>query len=126
MEIATASYAAGLIDGEGSFHLSQTRYSVELRVRMTSLATMVWLKSNFGGTFHHEKRRPNRKQTWLWELGNTEALLAMLTICRPYMIEKRERAERVIEFLHVAKNTPPRFEARREAWNKLEGLNSTP
>ena len=114
MESTTSAYLAGLVDAGGSFaRRGDPRYTIRLRVPTERSETAEFLLNSARGN------TCRRRDGWIWELENVEDLAKLLAAILPYMHEKRESAARVLEFLELAKHTPPRFESRRNAWKSL-------
>ena len=87
------SYAAGLIDGEGSFCLSKDRKTSKFRhptvqLSSTSYELLEFMKSLFGGCIcSHKTYKPNHKKHWSWKVADTRAV-EVSQILLPYLREK--------------------------------------
>ena len=108
MNKTTASYVAGLLDGEGSFCIwtvqkeygRQHRYAVMMS--NTNRAICEWLKNSFGGSFIVKKLEPierNRKQVFYWHLSNKDILDKFLLVIIPYLKIKKRAAQILYEFI---------------------------
>src|SRR2546425_8441775 len=93
-DLRFAAYA-GLFDGEGCIGMykaknarpgSRWRYSVSLRVGMTSRDTLARMHAQFGaGTLRTYRVRPRRKQSWMWFCGARKEVVRILRRLRPHL-----------------------------------------
>jgi hypothetical protein len=95
------AYFAGIIDGEGSFSLTQTRNSPnwctsQLAVANTDPRLMAWIKTRFGGSIkddlYRRNPRPRSKPMFRWVAAATD-LATVVNAILPYLVLKREQAE---------------------------------
>src|SRR3990167_8353040 len=97
LPVHIAAYAAGIIDGEGSFFLGPAgrdrHVAMNLQVVNTNADVIRWLQRTFGGGMSQARARsPRCKIPFHWMLtsrGVRKILPAML----PYLIVKRRHAE---------------------------------
>ena len=94
-------YAAGYLDGEGSFAIShQSNGVVKRRVQVTSthLPTLKLLQDAWGGQIYTKKLTAiSRKPLYTWLIVRSSGAEAMLAAIIPHMVEKREAAELLLE-----------------------------
>jgi len=86
------SYAAGIINGEGSILLSHSNNTTfrnpVVSVSSTSYELLLWLKSNFGGHIcTHKVYKFHHKPNWSWRLAS-DSSISFLKLILPYMKEK--------------------------------------
>lgn len=126
------AYLAGVVDSDGSIGIYKywnpntpnvsPRYVLSIVVVNTSERLMNWLADTFGGTFKARKMTsPNHKATYSWQFNNAKAA-HLLSLIKPYLVEKWDRAANGIEFIEGGNfsrkgHTPLTEEelARREA-----------
>lgn len=87
MDISTAAYAAGFIDGEGS--ITATVNHIVVAATQIDTAPLEFLKEQFGGTI-----RTNDKDAlaYKWAVSGKEAINC-LSLTAPYLIVKLRQAE---------------------------------
>jgi hypothetical protein len=99
-----AAYLAGIIDGEGTILVYPRPPSIRLSVRVvvvnTDEALMDWLET-LGGNRNWKTSRPtnysaNPKPCWSWVVNGMNAV-AILKQVLPYMIIKKNKAQRAID-----------------------------
>ena len=103
MKEVEKSYAAGLIDGEGSIMLIK-RNSGKFRSPVVSLTNtsqeiISFLVGLFGGTVRKQKvYKEHHKLAWIWSVSNDRSI-EVLTIIQPYLLipEKRYRCHLILE-----------------------------
>jgi len=100
MSKLTASYLAGLIDGEGclDFRIRKDRpkygvyYSSRLRVTLTDKNLIEWLKDSFGGSLGTRIfENPNWNTAYTWSLSGIK-LKPFLIKIQPYLKLKRTQS----------------------------------
>lgn len=96
------AYLAGLIDGEGSFGISQdntaSRYKPVMTITMNSEPTIQWVAAKLGVTYTTVKRKDTRHNTG-WRVCMAGQRLVLLTRrALPYFITKRAQAEAIVRF----------------------------
>lgn len=111
------AYAAGIIDGEGSFSISK-QYSrrkdiyntkvkkcwhrLRIQICNTNKEVLYWFKETFGGLVFETKPTVTGKPVYHWNLGiveqNTENFLLAII---PYLIIKKQQALLALEFCRL-------------------------
>jgi len=102
------SYAAGIIDGEGSIGVSRKskingsyyNYLLVVQVTMRSPAIPGWLATNFGGhvgRYEQSKRAFGKGYMSKWAIFGDEAK-GFIEQILPYLIEKKNQAELALQF----------------------------
>lgn len=102
------SYAAGLVDGEGTVTLTKENARSKfgyptISVTSTTFDLVNFLKKNYGGTIvTHKTYKSGHKQSWSWKVVSNGAI-AMLEKIAPYMIEneKSRRAYLILKFYKI-------------------------
>lgn len=92
-----SAWAAGFIDGEGSFHIRLRRenrsHVLVLRAAQTRLDPLVKLQVMYGGAVRSPKKRKDHHQVvYLWEIMGDGAVRAIRSM-RPFLIVKPIRAD---------------------------------
>lgn len=135
----TASYLAGLIDGEGYIGILQikkgnkSRWSTNrelllqpvIKVAMTDKKTIKWLKDSFGGTFETRNAHGNARESYGWALRK-QAAIEFVRKIYPYLMVKRQQAETLLRFpRHIAGYAIPddMHKKRIELSNAIRELN---
>lgn len=99
------------MDGEGSFSIAVSRnhparktpaYYHKVTMGMVYKDIIDLFQQRYGGSIRIE-RVQNRKPIYRYNLQNREGLEKLLEELTPYLIEKRERAELMKEFVEHAK-----------------------
>lgn len=87
------AYAAGLLDGEGSFMIRKNKpgrkrrsisYTAVVSCKMTDAAPIEFLVNKFGGLLYQKRVTPAGKKIWEWRLGSRQAV-PFLTSLLPYL-----------------------------------------
>jgi len=97
-------YLAGIIDGEGAIKLQKSKdskygYSPRLWVKNTDKRLVEWLHKTFGGCVNFERRmRIKWSDIWVWSVHSTFDLTQLLPTVLPFLIVKKEDAEKVLKF----------------------------
>lgn len=107
------AYMAGIIDGEGHFHMYYhppiRRYYFTVGVANTNRDLLDWLVDNFSGKVYRHKPKSHKdewKDCWEWRLNQTDILSALPAIL-PFLKIKKRQAELAIEFRKTfAKENP--------------------
>lgn len=92
----THEYAAGFLDGEGSF---MTKNGVRrASCGNTYLPVLMELKAKYGGAIYdvHRYKPQGTKPQWLWVITAAYELIPMLEALIPHLLEKRTRAEELL------------------------------
>lgn len=95
-------YIAGLIDGEGYIGILKNKGYSQPRVviGITDIRPLKKLKDITGvGTICMPKRRPNRKQAYLWAVNNSRDICLLLKVIEPYLIVKKRNAREALAIL---------------------------
>lgn len=110
MEPFDLGWLVGIIEGEGSMHISKTttqagnpREQPWLTVNMTDEDTINRLREVTGiGGVRPLKVQPNRKPQWLWSVSSIPQLAWILPQIIPHLsIRRRYQASRVMELVGV-------------------------
>lgn len=97
------AWAAGFLEGEGSFHLwtkKDSRYrggyyrAPRVKASQVEREPLERLQRLFGGSINVERRagsdHPNRKLIWCWSTSGSRAAAIMRAV-RPHMTERRRQ-----------------------------------
>jgi len=98
---AEAAYVAGIIDGEGTLSLSGfNRRQTELSIANTHKPLMDWLCAIIPGSVYYTAgREPPCKTIYSWRFRGQLRIYDLLCLIEPYMIVKRELAQRMISHM---------------------------
>ena len=93
------SYAAGLVDGEGSIgaYKLQAGYQLVIRIRMVDVEPLELLKKHFGGVLYPAGKTKTGRQTWHWQMTGTECQW-ILQILLPFLVCKKYQAQLALDF----------------------------
>ena len=95
------SWAAGIVDGEGSisiFKVGKDSYSIVLHVGMSHKETINRIRTIFGdGQVREDKQPKGRKTMYVLRLYGKRAV-EIVTLLLPHLFTKKRQAELVIEF----------------------------
>ena len=111
MNKLTASYLAGLIDGEGSLEIRKRKkpeckngimYVARIRITLTDKTLIYWLKDSFGGWISERIGKENHKDSYEWCLnyGSNKKFLDKVF---PYLKVKKKHGEILKKFLNTFK-----------------------
>jgi hypothetical protein len=110
---AQKAYIAGIIDGEGSItiYANTGNYCYfEVTVTNTNIKLINWLKETTGlGKISKDKRHSklSKKECYKWRVRRKEENLQLLKQIAPYLICKKEKAEKVLShLLYIPKEVP--------------------
>ena len=103
------NYLAGLMDGDGTLGIyphpheqNYVNYDSVLKVGLTHLPTVKWLKKTFGGQFYTtQDKRPNRKPNHQWYVSTSKHQLSILKMVTPLLKLKQAQGETIIKFLEL-------------------------
>ena len=103
---AQKGWIAGILDGEGWVGCDKRSRRITIQVNNTDLKMIAALQLMCGGSKYPSKKPRNDKwrQQYVWVLSRRENVLNLLTSVYPYLITKREAANRA--FLHVGREVP--------------------
>jgi len=98
-------YLAGLIDAEGCFRIKTWKpknrpnqvYNITVEVGNTKLPVLPWLVKRFGSSVIYIEGKGNSKPLAKWTLS-AAALYAILPKIRPYLRNKQDVCDKLIEF----------------------------
>jgi len=92
------AWAAGLLEGEGSFFTKTNGHTPIVSCQMTDLDVLDSLHSLFGGNLRsYDKRESHHKQSWTWSISGDKAINLLEKIL-PYMHQRRtEKIHTIIE-----------------------------
>lgn len=114
-------YMAGILDGEGCFHIARIRsyqdeetgqyqigYRLDIHVTTTSKALAKYLVANFGGKYYlslsgNEKWR----DAYRWQPSGKKNKEKLILGVLPYLIIKRDLAEICLTFLRLGNSNDP-------------------
>ncbi len=111
MTEAELAYAAGIIDGEGSFYIHERppyrssvspSHTLSVSVSNTDRRMLDWMHERFGGTILVNKPPTNRawSQAYQWRVSSRLAVTFIDQIY-PYLVCKREQADIAVEFAAI-------------------------
>lgn len=139
--IAQLAYLAGLLDGEGCFHIcdkvikprksrgirktkkvwnARTNFSLMITICNTNLEVLNWLKDVFGG-FVYIAKKPGKpgwdiKKAWHMPCGPSRQILEAVL---PYLIIKKNQAKLMIEGRKIIDANPKRIKLPEESYQHL-------
>ncbi|MBK9272788.1 MAG: hypothetical protein IPM48_14480 [Saprospiraceae bacterium] len=141
MSKLTASYVAGIIDGEGYIgllriskgnkakwqSLREFKYMPCVKVVMTNKEIIDWLYKSFGGTFETRTKNtsPNCRVSYGWQLRKLQAI-EFLKIIYPYLMVKRKQAEVLFRYPQIKAGTiisDEVYEKRNKLFEEIKELN---
>tara|TARA_R110002020_G_scaffold168090_1_gene356764 strand:+ start:18350 stop:18742 length:393 start_codon:yes stop_codon:yes gene_type:complete len=109
------AYLAGYIDGEGCFTVSS---GTRIAVSNTYIPGLLKMQERWGGSVRRMSgTNPNARTGWQWQLGG-ENCRHLLRLLLPYLKEKRDQAELVLEWFAA----PPKSLTRSVAKAELSRL----
>lgn len=118
------SYAAGLIDGEGTITLSKNKSSDKFRkpaisVSSTTYELLQFLKNHYGGSIsRHKTYQDHHKESWSWKLSYNKAI-DFIQIILPYLKEP-EKVRRCTLIITEYKTLTPRNGKYTEELSQLK------
>ena len=110
-EAVLIGYLAGIMDGEGSFSIAVSRnhparktpaYYHKVTMGMVYKEIVELFQTRYGGSVR-EERVQNRRPIFRYNLQNREGIEKLLEELTPYLVEKKERAILLKEFVQHAK-----------------------
>ena len=98
------AYLAGLIDGEGcitGYVTKRRRFHSRITISNTDLALMDWIKGkvNFFHIYKSSHYSNKHKQGYVAQIGNRYEIYSFLRCVSPYLVIKKERANRLIDLI---------------------------
>ena len=147
--IEVATYAAGLIDGEGYIGVSVAKpggpritpsYRIRVKIAMCERGAIDYMMEQFGGTHIYNQRRSNPKHRPLleWTVTGGRAALLLASV-EPHLKVKRKQAQLALELFRrvkATKTTPKRGQrgiqrtaldeivVRTALWQEIKRLNT--
>jgi hypothetical protein len=123
------AYTAGLLDGDGWVSITKTyrsdgkpQYYRILAIEQVSLGLANLLKDVYDGTVVSvPSRKPTESDKWRWTLRRVEKQELFLLATIPYLIEKRERAQKLLEMVRLGPAMCP--DKRHKLWDEMRILN---
>ncbi len=119
------AWAAGLLEGEGTFCVRKTGNSNALCIscEMSDIDVILRLYNIFGGYVNKRKKvRENRKPTWTWYITSRNEVLDVINTLYPHMscrrkeqIQKMRKAYSTI----IGKNVKSKFKLKNYTNNKV-------
>jgi hypothetical protein len=95
------SYLAGIMDGEGTFYIGNTKskFNSRMYVVNTDERLIHWLKNTFGGLTYKRNSLKNpqwkTKYEWIVEKAQIDPICRLII---PFLIIKKEQAELMVKF----------------------------
>lgn len=129
------AYAAGIMDGEGSFSIGRGgrkpdkdhpngyyNYQLLLSLGNTNEKLIGWLIETFGGVKYlgHRAKTDKHKNGYLWRIHGKGSQREFIHGVLPHLLLKREQALLALEMINTEGYNP---EVRRELWLKMKHLN---
>jgi hypothetical protein len=99
-----AAWAAGFLDGEGSFQLKSRRggldYSPYINAAQIDLRPLEKLADLLGGKIYERPtpKKENHSRCWQWDLFGVQNIIRVVPIIRPYLVLKGEQADLIYKF----------------------------
>jgi hypothetical protein len=143
-EAVLVGYLAGILDGEGTIAITKTqpnryanmRYAARITLGMACKEVIDLFSQRYGGAVRVE-RVPNRRPIYRWAKVGTQAVMDVLPELTPLLIEKKERAELLMEYcasIDTTRRRGPRgyvlpvsdeeLAKREEFYQKMKELNA--
>lgn len=105
LSLTERAYIAGIVDGEGHFRQRSRRtkdrrkiQNIELTVTNTNVELLHWLRDKVGGhVYQMTEKNSSWKSCFYWYLGGTRRVKALLILLEPYLIVKKEAADKVLK-----------------------------
>ena len=131
------AYFAGIIDGEGSIHIGQTKsrnkkypfdYKAYLQIGMTDGKIIKWIMKNIGG--HYSKvnnKTVKSKESWNWWMNPYQSS-CLLKKLNKYLIIKKAQANIMINYTktlkqHGQKLNQKEYNYRQKMFKQMKILN---
>lgn len=99
------AWAAGFIDGEGSFTIAkhfngEHNYKPSLQVSQTKIEPLELLQEHFkmGSIYELPRKTTKWNICWRWSVHSASSLKLIIPRLLPFLIVKREEAEIVLKF----------------------------
>lgn len=108
----TDAYLAGYIDGEGCIR-DGNNGSISVSITNTYLPTLKDIQAKWGGSIQDHATGPNCRTAWMYRVQGSEAA-AMLEAILPFLWEKKQQAELLLEAMHYPYNSSRRQAIRKQ------------
>lgn len=100
------AYLAGFWDGEGSFgiywHKGSSRHFATVQMTNTDHKIVQTFHERFGGRIHLYGQKGHQNKHWHWSLNaSTNKIRVFLLAMTPYLRQKKEEAETLMEFCNT-------------------------
>jgi len=130
------AYLAGLMDGEGCFHVNYNKkrgtYQSRLSMTNTNMNLITWCTANVGGNFYKRtKQKAHWKDKYEWVAwGDKKTLLKLFKGMLPFLVGKRKQCEVLIELQNTVGKTAQRLsevDKQKRVWcyEEIKRLNLT-
>ena len=145
-QAALYGYIAGILDGEGTIHITKTTSPHSLAVQnrthpgyvpricagMVDQEVIELLAEVLGGNTHVEHTPHNRQDVYRWSLSGRLAVLKVLPVLIPYLRVKRPQAKLLLEYCLDFEDLRSRpedikaaeYQRREEAYQAMRKLNA--
>ncbi|SRR5260221_10278839 len=108
-------YMAGIMDGEGCFHIakvkaygSQLAYRLDMHVTTTSRELAKYLVEHHGGKFYNvPMNNPKWRDAYRWQPSGKANKEKLILGVLPYLVIKRDLANLCLEFLRLGNSNVP-------------------
>jgi len=138
--IIDLAYLAGLIDGDGSFHISKRKgrgykhtsqcYGMVLSIHCIERSLIDWVVSKFGGITTCLNKKPPRRSLYGVEITGNR-LTQLIELILPFIKLKKPHAENMLKMRKTYNGIGGRFEIpkevsdlREECWAFSREINS--
>ena len=97
MNVKDIYWAAGILEGEGTFVLSGNSPSIKLKMTDPDVVERVYaVFNNLGSLYMHKKDREYYKQAYTWKVNGKDAIAIMMTI---YTLMGERRKEKITSII---------------------------
>lgn len=125
IQMVQDAYAAGLLDGEGCLHLTQSgkkraawTAKVTINMAVGALPVLRAMHETYGGGLCQSRDQSEKHQEiWLWSLTAKPELKAFLLAVRPHLMVKDRQADVLLNFL-AALDAAPKNANGSVAWDQ--------
>lgn len=115
------AWAAGLLEGEGSFLLKTGSCRPNVSCHMTDLDVLERLQNIFGGHICLTTRqKPHHKESWVWTISKAEDAVRCMELVKPFLLTRR--AERVHHCLEQRRKFVAAQAQKRAKIHKMRDL----
>ena len=122
------AYIAGLIDGEGSLHMSKRGKMLTARINMvnTNEKMLIFIKDKLGGIVNGPYNKGGNYKQWVWDISAYRGALLFLKLIEPYCIEKKPHIKLMVEYFENHTSRQKATERELEIREELSRLNKNP